>query len=400
MVSKDRVLCIDVLRGFALMGMVLVHFMVYYGDSRAADTWLYFFFNHVLGDWGAGAFLMMMGMSQVLSADRRALDNPRLFQRAMVRGGYIFLVGILMLALSRGPAAIWRWDILTLMGVSTVLLFFCRFMPSWLILSAGLLIVVATPFLRTGIDFAALWGGRAIQVPVISDYFPGILMDPAAEFDVIWKPKDILFGFLLTGEFPLLPWSIFPLIGFVLGRRIVDKRIESDLPFLAIIGGLLVCLGLGGAYASLFRPGSSFISDYLSPLSFYPDSFTMILYQLGMALMVFSCLYYCYDVRKKDSSEISFLQCLYNRTSRFSLTFYFLHYLLIGWPLATVAWITGRSSVAALLGAWPAFLAGLLGLVLLQVLLFFWEKGGAKYSLEWLLLAIMSCLTATGGKRN
>jgi hypothetical protein len=163
---------------------------------------------------------------------------------------------------------------------------------------------------------------------------------------------------------------------------------------------LLVCLGLGGSYASLFRPGSSFISDYLSPLSFYPDSFTMILYQLGMALMVFSCLFYCYDVRKKDFSEISFLQGLYIRTSRFSLTFYFLHYLLIGWPLAIVGWVTGRSAVAALLGAWPAFLAGLVGLVLLQVLLFFWEKGGAKYSLEWLLVAIMSHLSATRGERN
>jgi uncharacterized membrane protein len=398
--SKDRVLCIDVLRGFALICMVLVHFMVYFGDSRAADTWLYFFFNHVLGDWGAGAFLMMMGMSQVLSADRRALDNVGLFQRAIVRGGYIFLVGILMLALSRGPAAIWRWDILTLMGVSTVLLFFCRFMPSWLILLVGLLIAVATPYLRNGIDFASLWGGQAIQVPVISEYLPGILMDPASEFEVIWKPKDILLGFLLTGEFPLLPWSLFPLIGIVLGQRIVNRRIQTDLPFLVIIGGLLVCLGLGGSYASLFRPGSSFISDYLSPLSFYPDSFTMIIYQLGMALVAFSCLYYCYDVRKKDHSRISFLLGLYIRTSRFSLTFYFLHYLLIGWPLTIAAWMTGRSAVAALMGAWPSFLAGLVGLVFLQVLLLYWEKGGAKYSLEWLLVAIMSHLAANGRRRN
>jgi uncharacterized membrane protein len=398
--SKDRVLCIDILRGFALMCMVLVHFMIYFGDSRAADTWLYFFFNHMLGDWGAAAFLMMMGMSQVLSADRRALDNFLLLQRATVRGGYIFLVGILMLALSRGPATIWRWDILTLMGVSTVLLFFCRFMPIRLILLLALLIAVATPFLRTGIDFAALWGGQAIQVPVISEYLPGILMDPVSEFEVIWKPKDILIGFFLAGEFPLLPWSLFPLIGFALGRRIVNKRIEGDLPVLAIIGGVLVCLGFGGAYASLFRPGSSFISDYLSPLSFYPDSFTMIIYQLGMALVAFSCLYYCYDVYKKYPSRISFLQGLYIRTSRFSLTFYFLHSLLIGWPLAIIGWIAGRSAVSSLMGAWPAFLAGLVVLVFLQALLFFWQKSGGKYSLEWLLLAIMSHLTQIDGKRK
>jgi hypothetical protein len=35
--SKDCVLCIDVLRDFALMCMVLVNFMVYFGDSRALD---------------------------------------------------------------------------------------------------------------------------------------------------------------------------------------------------------------------------------------------------------------------------------------------------------------------------------------------------------------------------
>ena len=57
-----------------------------------------------------------------------------LFKRALIRGAYIFLVGLLMLALAWGPYQIWQWDILTLMGVCTVLLFFCRKLPSWLIL--------------------------------------------------------------------------------------------------------------------------------------------------------------------------------------------------------------------------------------------------------------------------
>ena len=34
----NRVLSIDVMRGFALMCMVLVHFMIYFGDSTAAST--------------------------------------------------------------------------------------------------------------------------------------------------------------------------------------------------------------------------------------------------------------------------------------------------------------------------------------------------------------------------
>ena len=384
----NRVLSIDIMRGFALMCMVLVHFMVYFGDSTAAGTWPYFILSHLLGDWGAACFLMMMSMSQVLSADKRKDVPSTLFTRALIRGGYIFLVGILMLALTWGPGKIWKWDILTLMGTMTVILFFCRFLPSWLILVLSLFIAVATPWLRAGIDYAALWGGPFVQVPVIAHYFPGILVDPASEFAVIWNLQDVLRGFLFTGEFPLLPWALFPLVGFVLGRRIVSRRLQNDLPFLVIIGGLFVCLGLGGAYASLFRPGSSVAGDFISPLSFYPDSFTMINFQLGVAMIVFSGLYFFYDVRKKDPSRVSLLGRLYLRTSRFALTFYFLHYLLIGWPLMSTAQITGRNAVAALMGAFPALMVGLAGLAFLETLLYLWERHGSKYSLEWCLAAV------------
>jgi uncharacterized membrane protein len=391
----NRLLSIDVLRGFALMGMVMVHFMIYFGDSAAAKTWPYFFLNHVLGDWGAASFLMMMGMSQVFSAKKRAFPTVDLLKKALIRGGYIFLIGILMLALTWGPGEIWQWDILTLMGAMTVILFFCRFMPSWLILIVSLLIAGATPFLRMDIDFTSVWGGSFVPVPVISQYMPGILIDPVSDFKVIWTLQDILLGFLFTGYFPFLPWALFPLVGFVLGRRIVSGQIRNDLPFLGIIGGLLICLSLGGSYASLFRPGSSIISDYLSPLSIFPDSFTMINLQLGMSLLVFSSLYFFYDLRTPDPSQVGFFVGLYTRSSRFSLTLYFLHYLLIGWPLAIVSRISGRDSISALMGAYPALAAGLAGLVFLEMLLFLWEKHGSNYSLEWCLKAITARLMKT-----
>ena len=388
----SRVLSIDIMRGFALMCMVLIHFMIYFGDSTAVSTWPHFILDHVLGDWGAACFLMMMSMSQVLSADKRTDDPLPLFKRALIRGGYIFMIGILMLALTWGPSEIWQWDILTLMGTMTVILFFCRFLPSWLILVVSLFIAVATLWLRAGIDFASIWGGPFVQVPIISQYFPGILVDPVSGFTRIWKLQDVLLGFLFTGEFPLLPWSLFPLVGFVIGQRIVSRRMQNDLPFLVIIGSLFVCLGLGGAYASLFRAGSSVVGDFISPLSFYPDSSTMICFQLGMALIVFSGLYFFYDVRKKDPSRVSFLVRLYLRSSRFSLTFYFLHYLMIGWPLAILAQITGRNSISALMGAYPALITGLAGLAFLETLLLLWEKHESKYSLEWWLAATTSRL--------
>jgi hypothetical protein len=205
---------------------------------------------------------------------------------------------------------------------------------------------------------------------------------------VAWRAKEIIQGFLFTGEFPVIPWFIFPPLGFVLGRRIVNRRMSQDLPFLVIIGTLLVVLGLGWAYAAIDRPQSSIIIDYIVPLSFYPDSFTMICYQLGVALIVFSTLFYCYDVRKPDKQQVSRIVRIYNLTSRSSLTFYFLHYLLIGWPLVLIYLLTGKCYKYALLGAIPALLCGFIAVILLASLLVFWGKHKYKYSLEWFLNAI------------
>lgn len=384
--TPERVLSVDVMRGFALICMVMVHFMVYLGDAASADTWPYFFLNHVLADWGASCFLMMMGMSQVLSARRHVGPRNRMiFRRTLIRGGFIFLVGIVMLALAWGPGRIWQWDILTLMGFATVMLFFCRFLPSWSILVLVVSLAVCTPLLRVGIDFNAVWGGGFVNVPVISRYLPGILLDPASEYEPAWRAGEIVRGFLFTGEFPVFPWFIFPPLGFVLGRRIVRGRLRQDLPFLAIIGLLLIALGLGWAYAAMSRPGSSVVVDYIAPLSFYPDSFTMICYQLGVTLVVFSGLYYGYDVRRVEKRRESFPVRAYIRTSRSSLTFYFLHYLLIGWPLAFVYLVTGRYLKFAFLGAIPALLSGFAAVVLLELLLAVWEKHKSRYSLEWFL---------------
>jgi Heparan-alpha-glucosaminide N-acetyltransferase, catalytic len=366
--------------------------MIYFGDSAAANTWPHFILNHMLGDWGAACFLMMVGMSQVLSANRRVDDPLPPFRKALIRGGYLFLVGLLMLALSWGPAKIWQWDILTLMGTMTVVVFFCRRLPSWLILALCLLVAVATPWMRAGIDYGAVWGGPLVEVPVISTYLPGILVDPTSVFQVVWTLKDVLLGFVFTGYFPLLPWALFPLLGVVLGRRLVRDRVRNELPFLAIIGGLFVCLGLGGAYASRFRPGSSAIVDLIAPLCIFPDSFTMIQFQMGMALLVFSGLYYFLDVRAQNPAGGGPLVRISIRTSRFSLTFYFVHYLMIGWPMAAVALFTGRQHVTSLMGDLPALATGVAGLVLLEALLFQWEKRGGRWSLEWLLGALASRL--------
>ena len=387
--TPQRILSIDLLRGFALIFMVLIHFMVYFGNQEAVHTWLYFVLNHGMGDWGAGAFLMMMGMSQALSDQKhKDLTQRGLFRRIVTRGVFLFLAGLLLQALARGPEDLWRWDILPLMGFATVVLFGCRFLPSWSILASVAAVLLCTPWLRAGLDPQAVWGVEFVQVPLISDYLPGLFIDPAREFIVIWQAHAIAQGFFLTGEFPVLPWLLFPLVGFVMGRHIAGGTLHRDVPWLLTAGIMLVGLGVSLGYAGMSRPPTSIIDGFIAPLSFYPDSFSMACAQLGMALSVFSILFYLCDVRRCDKLEDSWAVRIFKRTSRFSLTFYFLHYLLIGWPLALTLALTGRPRVADFMGAVPAVICGIIAVILLEILLGWWESRGAKYSLEWFLAGL------------
>lgn len=376
---EQRVLSIDLYRGFALVFMVLIHFAIFYGNEQSANNSVVLFLDHGMADWGAAAFLMMMGMSQVLSAKRIGQpDNWLLFKRALLRGGYIFLVGLLMLVLAWGPDKLWWWDILTLMGLATVVLFFCRFLPSWsLILLIGA-IMALTPVIRDIFSIAADW--EFVEHPLISSYLPGFYIEAAESYH-----PAIIKGLFLSGYFPVFPWIAFIIIGFVMGRRIVDGKMRRDLPVLLLIGGALLCLGFVLGYAGRAQPPLAVSIAWVSPLCFYPDSFSLINLQAGMSIIVFSLVYFFIDVRKKDKNKIGILGRIFIQTSNFSLTFYFLHYILLGWPLAILYLITGKYLLGDLMGATPALLCGLGAVALLEVLIFFWGKAGAKYSLEWFL---------------
>ena len=400
-----RIVSIDVLRGASLALMIIIHSMVAYGNAEAKESFLYFIFDHLIGDLGATWFLMMVGMSQVLSADRKkGLGELDLMKKALLRGSYLFAAGLLQSALAFGPSEMWDWDILPLIGSATVALYFCRFMPSWLILVICAVLAFMAPWLRSFVDFTVAWGGELIEAPFFSGYLPGILFEPAGVYKVIWRLDEILKGYFVSGTFPIFPWLAFPLIGFVIGRRIVAEQIKHDLPFLHLIGLVLILLGAVVSYAGIFRPGSSPISDYIAPLCLYPDSITMFYLQTGVGLVLFASLFYYYDGREAAAPHTGLFVAWYKRLSRYSLTLYFLHWLLICWPLWIIYFITGRFPGQDAMGAIPAFLLGLAGIALFLVGLKAWDRRGGKYSLEWGLRKITVGISGPKGhpdsKRN
>lgn len=387
----QRIVSIDFWRGMTLALMIIIHCLIAYGDAGAKESALHFLFDHLIGDLGGTWFLLMVGISQVLSGSRKNAPNEiDLMKKAFIRGAFLFVAGLVQSALAFGPSEMFDWDILPLIGSATVALYFCRFFPSWLILAVSASLAFLAPWLRSGVDFVAGWGGEMVQAPFISGYLPGFLLEPSGGYEVTWSLGEIVTGYFLSGTFPIFPWLAFPLIGFVIGRRIVNKQINQDLPLLHLIGVALILLGATTAYASGFRPGSSPISNYIAPLSMYPDSITLFYMQTGVGLVLFAALYYYFDGRENARPHTGLFVAWCKRLSRYSLTVYFLHWLLICWPLWIIYFMTGKLLNQDALSVEPAFLLGLANIALFQVGLKTWDRRGGKYSLEWGLQKVSS----------
>jgi uncharacterized membrane protein len=374
----------------SVLGMVLVHYIVYYGNRAAMESMLYFVMSDILENVGAAGFLALSGMSHALAADGRirkamvagtAWRECDEFRCTWTRSLKLLGVELLMLALAWGPREMIKWDILTLQASSTLVLYVCRRLPSQLAALLVTFIALATQALRSlpVVDFAAAWGGGFREAPFTEKFAPRLVYNPVAgDLEARWDIKSIAEGYLLTGIFPLFPWLLFPLVGHILGRRVVTNQFQHDMVGVGAIGAAFFVLGMGGALFSRSFPDASIVTDYLSPLSFYPDSFTMVLIQLGFVLLAIPIAYLHYDVRHGSSTTASsnrrgstdagesILHNVLYLTSRWALPIYFFHYLCIAWPLAAHYYLRdGTYPIFDWMEAGSALLAGLVALVVL-----------------------------------
>ena len=117
---------------------------------------------------------------------------------------------------------------------------------------------------------------------------------------------------------------------------------------------------------------------------------------VGMSQVLFASLYYYYDAREIASSRTGLFVAWYKQLSRYSLTVYFLHWLLVCWPLWIIYFLTGRFLGQDAMGVLPAFLLGLAGVALFLMVLRVWEHRGGNYTLEWGLRKITEGIGKSG----
>lgn len=380
MSSGNRLDSIDALRTLAIIFMILCHFVIFLSPGTDPKNFLHFFCNHIIGDFAAPIFLVLVGISQVLLSEKKSS------RKIMLRGFIIFVFGMLLSASLHNAINFFDWDILPIIGFSIILLVFLRNYNSVALFSIVFLIVAISPILRQYSGYLNYWGNAFNTVPFLSKFgiYKKILIDPITDYEPNANLISILKGFLLNGYFPIFPWIVFPLIGSILGKSITRGNIEKKLPLIIISSIFGIISGFSITIINLFLGNNLAIDHHLSNLSFYPDSTAMILIQIGVVCLLFAISWRYFEITNKQNAS---WKHYFNLISRYSLSIYVIHQILIfgGIKFTETIYSTHPNYYENTCTTHIAFALGIIFLCSLIPILKFWNSRNNKYSLEWFL---------------
>jgi uncharacterized membrane protein len=240
---KTRFWEVDLLRGLAIVMMVVFHFFYdlsffgIYQVNVSSGFWFYF------ARTTAGLFIILVGVSLVLSSSRAEMQGIRrkqVFVRFLKRGLWIFFLGLL---------------------VTVVTYFLVRdgFIVFGILHFIGISIILAYPFLRLK-AWNLVFGAMAIVIgfllqswPVFSPFFTPFFTP--SSYWLLWLGI-VPEGFYTLDYIPVFPWFGAVLIGIFLGNALYGGyRRRFTLPDLSdnALAGTLCLLGRNSLFIYLIH---------------------------------------------------------------------------------------------------------------------------------------------------
>ncbi|MBS1753554.1 MAG: DUF1624 domain-containing protein [Ferruginibacter sp.] len=232
---KERILSLDLARGFTVMFIAPVHTMLLLSKPAVQESWLGWIFRFVSEGPGAQLFMLLMGVSF-------ALGNKKSTAQVLKRSFVILTIGYLLNVLKFGlpvlfglmPDSLMHWlevannasgflqlaltgDILQLAGISLIVLLLCN----------------------TLFKYRFLYFLFAIVICFISPIF----WDIKTGFGISDHLMQLAGGQPPRVFFPLFPWLVYPVFGVYLGS-FIKNRIKFRLPKLWLVSILAGCTGI------------------------------------------------------------------------------------------------------------------------------------------------------------
>lgn len=343
-----RYTSIDILRAVAVAVMIQVHFV---GNLSG--------FSHPApAGFGAPLFTFVLGFSYHLWLEgqkARGTSDSDISKISARRGLFMFGLGLLFNVFVWLPVDTFDWDILTFLGAGLLFLTVARKLPDSILLAAGALVYFVSPVLRVLSDYRAYWR-------------PG-------HFDFDPTLCDVVLGFLVNGYFPIFPWLVYPIAGYLIARRVArgSGPAGAALDRVTAIGaGLIgVCVAtmwLGPHTSPLVQ------SVWLRGWKMFPASVTYVAGTLGIAITAFALLHRWVDLspRFPRDGKVARVATMFSVRA---LSIYIVHHLVHIWPLWIYGMTKGTDPTAYWQRAMPVTWAWLLAFAFL---------GGTYFLLRWM----------------
>ena len=375
--AQPRLVSIDFLRGLAMMALVFVHAVLFIVVADEGIDPIELVVGYILGDLGAALFTTIVGISFVLSTRTRSgLTYGATVVAAAIRGGVLIVLSMALSAFVFGTDAALETDILTLIGLASIVIALLRPLPSGALLAVAVGVAAVSPPLREAVGYTDRWGGAFEPLPGLP--LEGTLLYPPAYFEPGWDIGAGLLGVLAVGDFPLFPWLAFPLIGMVIGRFITGERVRTAR-ILQALGLMSLVLSAIVVSIALRQPTADSVSGYLTVLSFYPNSISMMLLQAGLVCLLIGVAHQALDGSSPKPWMKWFLL-----VGRRALTVYALSWIAIGIAVRIASLINpAGGAYANVTTSVGAMLFGLVFLLVLLPILDRWDRAGGVGTLEW-----------------
>lgn len=214
----SRVDAVDLARGFALIGMMLVHL---------GPPWLGT--NPPVGDMIAGGraaplFAMLAGVSLTL-VHRRDPHGAGSIRATCIRAVVLIALGLSLGSLDDMPVYI----ILAFYGLMIVVALPFRGLPTWVVIGLGAAWAVVAPVVLLGLQIA--------RGPYVEDQ---------VQLSGLREPLSLLADLVVWGIYPAGVWFAYVLVGMAVGR--LDLRRRATALRLVGVGAVLVLATLAGGW--------------------------------------------------------------------------------------------------------------------------------------------------------
>lgn len=324
---KTRIYSIDILRGLVMVLMALDHTRDFFHAEAftkdpldPATTTVLMFFTRFITHYCAPVFVFLAGISIFLQSLRKSKQELSRF--LLTRGLWLIAVEVILITFA------WTFDfrfsvlvlqVIWAIGISMVLMSLIIYLPNWLILSVGLIIVLGHNVL---------------------DYYPstheGFVWDLLHNGDFAFH--QILPGVQLVIIYPFVPWLGLMMVGYCVGRIYApdvsaDRRrarlLNTGIGLILLFVLLRYINGYGDPHPwSIQHDATSTVLSFLN-VHKYPPSLLFMCITLGPAL-VFLALF------EKTNNAFTRFVSVYGRVPFF---YYILHFYMLH-TLSTILFFT------------------------------------------------------------